>query len=562
MSGSVAIAATAADAGSGVASVEFRRDGVLLGTDTTAPYTSTWNATGASVGSHSLTARAVDVSGNAATSTVSVTIAAPADTTAPTVSITAPTAGSTVSGSVAIAATAADAGSGVASVEFRRDGVLLGTDTTAPYTSTWNATGASVGSHSLTARAVDVSGNAATSTVSVTIAAPADTTAPTVSITAPTAGSTVSGSVAIAATAADAGSGVASVEFRRDGVLIGTDTTAPYSAIWDASTASVGLHAVEAKAVDVAGNAATSTVSLSVLSPSDTTAPTVAITSPTEGATVWGDVVVAANASDAGGVARVEFRDNGTLIGTDVSPPYTATWDSLTASAIVHTIEARAIDTAGNAANTTVGLSVPQSPSLGLSSSRTWTEYLDSATLSGALRSASGDAVAGKVLKLQASSNGVTWSYTGDALMTSNTGAYSMKVRPYSKTWYRLVYAGDMTSLPAWSNAVSVNPKAYVSSISISRTSSYRNRSMKLYADLKPRHTEGSKPVRYVFWHSEHGKWVYKKTVWATAYDTSTYSRVKATTSLSLRGKWRIRAYHSDSGHYSSYSKYRDITVK
>ncbi len=61
-------------------------------------------------------------------------------------------------------------------------------------------------------------------TVSSGTPPPADTTAPTVSITAPTAGSTVSGSVAIAATAADAGSGVASVEFRADGVLVGTDT--------------------------------------------------------------------------------------------------------------------------------------------------------------------------------------------------------------------------------------------------------------------------------------------------------------------------------------------------
>ena len=44
----------------------------------------------------------------------------------------------------------------MARVEFRADGVLLGTDTTAPYASTWNASSASVGSHTLTARAVDV----------------------------------------------------------------------------------------------------------------------------------------------------------------------------------------------------------------------------------------------------------------------------------------------------------------------------------------------------------------------------------------------------------------------
>ena len=101
----------------------------------------------------------------------------PNDTTAPTVSITAPTAGSTVSGSVAIAATAAD-NVGVASVEFRADGTLVGTDATAPYASTWNASAASVGSHTLTARALDAAGNAATSTVAVNVPAPPDTTSP------------------------------------------------------------------------------------------------------------------------------------------------------------------------------------------------------------------------------------------------------------------------------------------------------------------------------------------------------------------------------------------------
>ncbi len=70
MSGSVAIAATASDTGSGVARVEFRADGVLVGTDTSAPYAATWNAASAAVGSHTILATAYDVAGNPASSSV------------------------------------------------------------------------------------------------------------------------------------------------------------------------------------------------------------------------------------------------------------------------------------------------------------------------------------------------------------------------------------------------------------------------------------------------------------------------------------------------------------
>ena len=201
---------------------------------------------------------------------MSVNIAAvtppPADTTAPTVSLTAPANGSTVSGSVGLAATAAD-NVGVSKVEFRADGVLVGTDTSAPYTGTWDASAASAGSHTIQARAYDAANNATNASVSVNIAAvtppPADTTAPTVSLTAPANGSTVSGSVGLAATASD-NVGVSKVEFRADGVLVGTDTSAPYTGTWDASAASAGSHTIQARAYDAANNATNASVSVNI----------------------------------------------------------------------------------------------------------------------------------------------------------------------------------------------------------------------------------------------------------------------------------------------------------
>jgi len=90
------------------------------------------------------------------------------DTVAPTCAITSPTGGY-VSGTVAITASASD-NVGVAKVEFYVDGVLRGTDLYAPYSWSWDTTGAAQGPHALSCKAYDAAGNVGTSaTVTVTV---------------------------------------------------------------------------------------------------------------------------------------------------------------------------------------------------------------------------------------------------------------------------------------------------------------------------------------------------------------------------------------------------------
>jgi hypothetical protein len=95
---------------------------------------------------------------------VNVTVARTADQVAPTVSLTAPTGGAAISGSVvAVSATASD-NVGVAGVQFKLDGVNLGSEIkAAPYSMSWNTTSASLGNHKLTAVARDGAGNTITS---------------------------------------------------------------------------------------------------------------------------------------------------------------------------------------------------------------------------------------------------------------------------------------------------------------------------------------------------------------------------------------------------------------
>ncbi|SHF06110.1 Ig-like domain-containing protein [Thermomonas hydrothermalis] len=174
----------------------------------------------------------------------------PADTVPP--SVTASETGS--SGTITLSATASD-NVGVSKVEFLIDGVLVGTDTTAPYALTYDSTALSNGSHTLVARAYDAAGNVGTSaavTFSVSNTA-ADTTPPTVN--ASETGS--SGTITLSATASD-NVGVSKVEFLVDGVLKGTVFTPPYTLALNSTTLSDGSHTLVARAYDAAGNVGTS----------------------------------------------------------------------------------------------------------------------------------------------------------------------------------------------------------------------------------------------------------------------------------------------------------------
>lgn len=104
---------------------------------------------------------------------------APPDTTAPTTSITAPANGATVSGTTTVTASASD-NVGVTKVEFYLDNVPQATDTTSPYSWSWNTTTSTNGSHALNSKAYDAAANVGTSaTVTVTVSNVADTTPPT-----------------------------------------------------------------------------------------------------------------------------------------------------------------------------------------------------------------------------------------------------------------------------------------------------------------------------------------------------------------------------------------------
>ena len=88
----------------------------------------------------------------------------------------------------------------------------------------------------------------------------------------------------------------------------------------------------------------------------DTTPPTVAITSPANGANVprKSNVTITATANDNVGVTRVEFLVNGALQCTDTTAPYSCVWRVPGAMNKTHQLQARAFDAANNSATATI----------------------------------------------------------------------------------------------------------------------------------------------------------------------------------------------------------------
>jgi hypothetical protein len=171
----VSLTALATDTGgSGVANVVMQRSPAWLGTwtdictDTTSPYSCSFDTTAVADGLYDFRAISTENAGNTATS---ATVASRlVDNTLPTASLTDP--GAYLRLTVTLDATAADiGGSGVASVAFEHSPAGAGTwtnictDTTFPYSCSFDTTAVTEGLYDLRAVATDNAGNQAASVV-------------------------------------------------------------------------------------------------------------------------------------------------------------------------------------------------------------------------------------------------------------------------------------------------------------------------------------------------------------------------------------------------------------
>lgn len=344
--GTVNMGAIAADADGTVAKVEFFAGSTKLGEDATSPFQFAW--TNVLAGTHTLSARATDNQGataNSASIRINVTTPTPPNQL-PTVSLTAPTGGAvfTPGTPIVIKANATDADGSIVRVEFFAGATRLGQDEAAPYEFNW--TNAPIGTHNLTARAID-NRNGVRNSAAVSITVSPANQPPNVAIASPTANSVfqTGGTVTILVNATDTDGGVAKVEFFAGTTKLGEDNTAPYSFAW--ANVATGNYSITARATDTKGAARNSApVSIRVETPNQL--PTVMLSEPANNSlhNKGANLTIRANASDPDGtVSKVEFFWGNTKLGEDLAAPYQLAWNNLPAG--THQLRARVTDNRG-----------------------------------------------------------------------------------------------------------------------------------------------------------------------------------------------------------------------
>lgn len=241
-------------------------------------------------------------------------------TTPPTVSVTSPIGGAEVfEGSTLPIIVSATDDVAVGSVNILVDGVVASSDNSPPYQFNYQVP-VGITSLAIGATAIDLNNNIGTAqNVFITVL---PSPPPVVSITNPALGVTViEGSIiSIAANATD-DTAVASVNFLVNGVVIATDTIAPYQIPYMVPVGITSLT-IGATATDNLGKVGTATdVVVSVI---PNPPPVVSITSPLSGATVieGSTITISADATDDIAVASVSFLVNSSIIATDTTAPY------------------------------------------------------------------------------------------------------------------------------------------------------------------------------------------------------------------------------------------------
>jgi len=269
------------------------------------------------------------------------------------------------------------------------------------------------------------------------------------------------------------------------------------------------------------------------------------------------------------GVPPVLSYADGSYFVSGVSPgTYTVTYEK--AGFVSQTIAGVGIVNGGTAARdvtlaavTVVAPVVADTVVTLTSSSRSALPYGSTFVVSGALTTVgSGLGVSEVPLVLKSSADGSTWTASGPTALTIAGGSFLFAVRPTTKTYYRVDFAGDATHRGSASGSVYVTSKVYLTTpiapAVISRLHYYT-----IYGYLRPRHPARSYSVRIYRWRYVSGRWKGYGYVSARASDYLSYTRYSRSMRLPYAGRWRLRAYHADAGHVATWSSHYDyVKVK
>jgi Bacterial Ig domain/Purple acid Phosphatase, N-terminal domain len=349
--GNVTLTATATSSTLVIAYVQFKVDGANIGSPIfSSPYTTTWNSTGVGDGAHTLSAVAEDTGGNLATSTITVTtrnsppVISSISTTGSYTSATTTWTTDEAASSEVLYGLTTGYGSATSSAAFLTLHSIVLSGLTA--SSTYHYAIVSTDAEGNTATSSDQTFTTTPPPTISSIASTPNTTAATITWTT----NQLANSEVLWGLTTSYGSASSSAPF-----------VTSHSIILSGLATSTLYHFA---IVSTDGGGLTSTSTDQTFSTTAISPPTVALTAPTASSTVSGSsVTLSATASDNIGVANVQFKVDGTNIGSAItSSPYTTTWNSTSTSNGTHTLYAVALNTSGLYATSSVSVTVINPP--------------------------------------------------------------------------------------------------------------------------------------------------------------------------------------------------------
>ena len=287
------------------------------------------------------------------------------------VAITKPADGARSLGGIVQVEATASASSGIYAVRLNVDGKPYGdfvTTSVSPYRYVlpWDTSGVAFGSHTLSVTAMDWSQPFPNGTLQTSASVSVDVgpAYPTVSLTSPQSWTFVHGTAQLQAAVTTA-LGPTTVQFTLDGSSLAAVSGAPWAAPWNTAAGSDGQHVVGATITDGRGKTDSASATVTV----DNTPASTYLLAPAPNGFFTGSLPVQAHASDAYGVASVQFTIDGVAVGPVLGQPdalYTyGTTLSLTGiPGGLHKLAVVATDLVGNKATSapvdfTVGFAPP-----------------------------------------------------------------------------------------------------------------------------------------------------------------------------------------------------------
>jgi len=152
---------------------------------------------------------------------------------------------------------------------------------------------------------------------------------------------------------------------------------------------------------------------------------------------------------------------------------------------------------------------------------------------------------------------GASWTHVTPATYDWSRLSYRAEVIPTANALYQMRFAGDWLYGECASNSVEIKARAYLPTPQGPSTLRYRAVAT-ISGLLLPGHG-GSTALR--FYRYYRSRWRFYTTRQATNTSSGGWTKYVAKYRLPYRGRWYVKAYHSDADHAATYSNARYIRV-